>query len=258
MLYYLRLVEMNNYPNYIPSELIRYYEFELTSDIEKTIIEKLIFDERMAFIWSALEKRANEMTVPYFFYQSLVLNISFFVEGPNDWELLTHKEKKQKIEKISNLSRLLSRELEGTPLDTATTEYSNNKYYIDWFLNHSNDDFAKRRMNTHLDKFFELKNREYCKKDNVDIDFSSVWMVAGVSAPRTSVLLNELHIKADGYEVISVIKRKTNPKKSYFIRRLAAFFDKCFEQKLYNITAAISSVFLDEEVTQEDVVSITK
>lgn len=246
------------YPDYVPVELIRYYEFELTSDMEKPIIEKLIFDERMAFIWAALTKRANEMEIPYFFYQSLVINISFFIDGPNDWELLTHKEKKQKIEKISTLSKLLSNELEGTPLDTATTEYSNNKSYIDWFMKHSNDDFAKKRVNTHLAKFFELKDSEYCKKNNVDIDFSSVWMMAGVSAPRTSVLLKELHIKADSYEVISVIKRKTNPKKSYFIRRLAAFFDECFEQKLYNITATISSVFLDEEVTQEDVVSITK
>jgi hypothetical protein len=127
--------------------------------------------------------------------------------------VINSQREKTKNRKISNLSRLLSSELEGTPLDTATTEYSNNKYYIDWFLNHSNDDFAKKRMNTHLAKFFELKNSEYCKKDNVDIDFSSIWMVAGVSAPRTSVLLNELHIKADSYEVVSVIKRKTNPKK---------------------------------------------
>lgn len=249
---------MSEYPSYVPVEFIRYYEFELTSDVEKMIIDKLIFDEKMAFIWSALTKRANEMKIPYFFYQSLVINISFFIDGPNDWELLTHKEKKQKIDKISNLSKLLSSELEGTPLDTATTEYSNNKFYIDWFLKHNNDDIAKKRVSTHLAKFFELKDSEYCKKDNVDIDFSSVWTMAGVSAPRTSGLLKELHIKADGYEVISVIKRKTNPKKSYFIRRLAAFFDECFEQKLYNITAAISSVFLDEEVTQEDVISITK
>lgn len=249
---------MSEYPSYVPVEFIRYYEFELTSDFEKGVIEKLIFDERMSFIWSALTKRANEMRIPYFFYQSLVINISFFIDGPNDWELLTHKEKKQKIEKISNLAKLLSSELEGTPLDTAATEYSNHEYYIDCFLKHSNDAFAKKRMNAHLAKFFELKNGEYCKKDNVDIDFSSVWMVAGVKAPRTSVLLNELNIKADEYEVVSVIKRKTNPKKSYFIRRLAAFFDECFEQKLYNITATISSVFLDEEVTQEDVVSITK
>jgi hypothetical protein len=83
---------MNEYPSYVPVEFIRYYEFELTSAIEKSIIEKLIFDE-MAFIWSALTKRASEMKVPYFFYQSLVINISFFIDGPNDWELLTHKRK---------------------------------------------------------------------------------------------------------------------------------------------------------------------
>jgi hypothetical protein len=36
---------MNEYPSYVPVEFIRYYEFELTSAIEKSIIEKLIFDE---------------------------------------------------------------------------------------------------------------------------------------------------------------------------------------------------------------------
>lgn len=249
---------MNDYPNYIPSEFVRYYEFEFTSDFEKQIIEKLIFDERMAFIWSALEKRANEMTVPYFFYQSLVLNISFFVDGPNDWELLTQKEKQSKVDKISKLSGQLALELKGSPFDEMITQYSNHEFYINWFMKHCRDEGAKKRVDAHLHRFFELKNRHYVQKDGEDISFSSVWMVAGVSAPSLSSVMQDLEYKAKEYKASSVLKRKVNPQKSYFVRKLSGFFYEYFGQKLYNITATISSVFLDEDITQDEVISIMK
>jgi len=51
---------MNNYPDYVHDEMIRYYESELIDIGEcKDIAGKLIFDERMSFVWSALSKRAN-------------------------------------------------------------------------------------------------------------------------------------------------------------------------------------------------------
>ncbi|WP_407300841.1 hypothetical protein [Raoultella ornithinolytica] len=249
---------MKEYPSYVPVEFIMYYNFEFISETEKPIARKMIFDERMAFIWSALGKRASEVSIPLFFYQSLVLSISSFVDGPNNWELLTQKEKQNKIKKILNLSEQLSNELIGSPLDEMVTDYFNDKFYIDWFLKNSTDENAKKRVGYYLDKYFHLEGRVYIINGGVDFDFSSVWMAAGISAPSLSGVLQDLHIKSKEFNISSIIKRKTNPKKSYFIRSLAGFFEQCFGQKLYGITATLSSVFLEEDVTQEDVVSITK
>lgn len=249
---------MNNYPEYVPDEFIRYYEFELISSEEKIAANKMIFDARMAFVWSALSKRANECKIPYFFYQSLIMNIVEISKGPSEWDLLTQKEKELKVNRISKLSRQLSEEIDGTPLDDALTEYFNHKHYIEWFKSHNKDEMSINRMNYHLDKFCKETKHGYVGGNYPGVSVASAWMAAGVNGPHISSMLIELHSNAAEFEISSIIKRKANPKKSFFVRRLSSFFEESFNLKLYALTANLSSLFLDEEVTQEEVISITK
>ncbi|BCZ43649.1 TPA: hypothetical protein K8N54_004033 [Serratia marcescens] len=249
---------MSNYPEYVPEDFIRYFEFEFISSEEKEVASKIIFDERMAFSWSALDKRANECKVPYFFYQSLVMTISEALKGPSDWDLLTHKEKEAKVQKISRLASQLSKEIEGTPLDGLITEYFNHEFYINWFKEHNQDELSHKRMDFHLERFCEKQGKFYISKDEQCLGVSSAWSAVGLASPSVGSMLNELHLKSDEFESISIIKRKSNPKKSFFVRRISAFFEESFGSKLYALTASIASLFLEEELTQEDVVSITK
>ncbi|EPR3506483.1 hypothetical protein QZQ41_22765 [Serratia marcescens] len=249
---------MSNYPEYVPEDFIRYFEFEFIRKEEKAAASKMIFDDRMAFVWSALSKRANECTIPFFFYQSLVMHIVEISKGPSEWDLLTQKEKESKVSRIAKLSRMLSEEIDGTPLDDALTEYFNHKFYIEWFKSHNKDEISINRMNHYLDEFCKKTERGYIRGDNLGIGVSSAWNAVGVNGPHISSMLIDLHVNAIEFETSSIIKRKVNPKKSFFVRQLSAFFEELFNLKLYELTANLSSLFLDEEVTLEEVKSITK
>lgn len=248
---------MHNYPECVPSEFVYFYESEFLFGKGREIAHCMIFDERFLSSWSALGKRANEWRIPFFFYQSLVLTIESALNGPSGWDLLTQKEKENKIDKIKNLARSLSDEINGTPLDEPATEYFNHKYYLNRFKNNSNDEMAINRMNYHLDKFCEEGEFSFKSKDD-SLGVSGAWSFVGVDAPHLSVILDDLYGKAKVFECSSIIKRKTNPRKSFFVRKISAFFEDSFGLKLYALTAAISSVFLDEDITQEEVISITR
>ncbi|ELI7901844.1 TPA: hypothetical protein RZL14_002825 [Yersinia enterocolitica] len=249
---------MSDYPKYVPDEFIRYYEFDLIQDMEKEVANKMIFDEKMYFAWGVLSSRANECRIPYFFYQSLVYTIIEISKGPSGWDLLTQKEKETKIKRISNLSSQLSEEINGTPLDVTLTEYFNHKFYFDWFKEHNRDEIAVNRMNYYLDTHCGKNDNYYVNGDNIGIGVASAWHAVGVSGPSVSDMLTDLHTNAKAFESVSILKRKVNPNRSFFVRRLSSFFEESFNLKLYGLTAIISSVFLEEDISQEEVISMTR
>lgn len=251
---------MNNYPDYVHDEMIRYYESELINIGEcKDIAGKLIFDERMSFVWSALSKRANSKEMPYFFFASLTGKIELLNKGPCEWDLITHKNKIAKLKRISELSRLLSLEIEDTPIDSSVTSFINHEFYFRMFHDKWEGNGRLKMMDYTLEKYCSEKNGTYFDKAENDLGISNVWNSVGVNGPHMSSALDSLSKKAAEYIPISVIKRKSeNPEKTYFVRSLSEFFKDFFGESLYNITAVISSIFLDEEIDIEAVVSITK
>lgn len=213
---------MHNYPECVPSLFIGYYESDLICDEEKDVAHKMIFDERFKFSWSALEKRANQWGIPCFFYQSLTMVIVDALKGPSDWDLLTQKEKETKIDKIKKLARQLSDEINGTPLDEPVTEYFNHKAYFNWFKYKNNDSEAIGKMDYYLERFCEEGDFEF-KSKNDFCSVSSAWSVVGVNAPPVSRLIDDLHHKSELFECSSIIKRKKNPNRSFFVRTVSNF-----------------------------------
>lgn len=251
---------MNNYPDYVHDEMIRYYESELINIGEcKDIAGKLIFDERMSFVWSALSKRANSKEMPYFFFASLTEKIELLNKGPCEWDLITHRNKMAKLKRISELSRLLSLEIEGTPVDISVTSFMNHRVFVRSFQDKWEGNDRLKMMNFTLEKYCSEGNGFYFDKTENDLGISNVWSSVGVNGPHVSSVLDSLSRKAAEYSPASVIKRKgDNPEKTYFVRSLSDFFKDFFGESLYNITAVISSIFLNIEIDIETVVSITK
>ncbi|HGK4589860.1 TPA: hypothetical protein ACJ2UD_003452 [Yersinia enterocolitica] len=249
---------MSNYPDNVHRDLINLYESELLLGKQKDIAKKLIFDERMRFSWGALSKRINECERPFFFLHGMILSIEEFLAGPSAWDLLTQKEKEEKINRISKLSSQLADEINGTPLDVTLTEYFNHKFYFDWFKEHSRDEIAVNRMNYYLDTHCGKNDNYYVNGDNIGIGVASAWHAAGVCGPSVSYMLTDLHTNAEAFEAVSIIKRKANPNRSFFVRKLSAFFETSFNLKLYELTATISSVFLEEDISGEEVTSMTR
>ncbi|MBF7996659.1 hypothetical protein [Rahnella laticis] len=270
------------YPDYVDSVAINIYESNLLPDIKakapekskqelddhgvffdssmwneqisiKDVMGRLIFDERMAHIWPAITKRGNDFRVPTAFYFSLCSEIAEIFSGPDDWSLLTPNEKTEKLERITKLALALSSEIANTPLDSSVMGYVNQEFYFNYFKSKS-DEEKNRKIDYALDIFCQLEDKHYKSKENLDVNgVVDVWSVAGVAGPSVSSLLQDVYIKAKEVKYDSVLKRKNKIKRAYFIRRLTAFFQKHFGSQLYNITAAISSVFLEEEITIEEV-----
>ncbi|HGF8956751.1 TPA: hypothetical protein ACJCW2_001174 [Yersinia enterocolitica] len=249
---------MSDYPDNVHRDLIDLYESDLLFGKQKDIAEKLIFDERMRFSWGAFSKRINECGRPFFFLHGMILSIEDFLTGPSAWDLLTQKEKEEKVNRISKLSSQLADEIMGTPLDVNVTEYFNHKFYLEWFKEHNKDEMAISRMNYFLDKFCKIDDAYYKKGDGLDLGVASAWHAVGVNGPNMSGIFTDLHTNAVKFKSVSIIKRKANPNKSFFVRKLSAFFEASFNLKLYELTAAISSVFLDEDISREEVTSMTR
>lgn len=270
------------YPDYVDSVAINVYESNLLPDITakapenskqeldrhgvffdssmwneqisiKDVMGRLIFDERMAHIWPALIKRVNDFRVPAAFYFSLCSEVADIFAGPDDWSLLTPNEKTEKLERISKLAFTLSSEIANTPLDSSIMGYVNQEFYFNYFKSKS-DEEKNKKIDYALEIFCQLEDKHYKNKENLDVNgVVDVWSVAGVAGPSVSSLLQDVYIRAKEIKYDSVLKRKNKIKRAYFIRRLTEFFKKHFGSPLYNITAAISSVFLDEEITIEEV-----
>ncbi len=82
---------------------------------------------------------------------------------------------------------------------------------------------------------------------------SSFWTRYGVPPVEMSSALQDLFRESANYKPVSIIKRKNDVMSVYMVRKVSAFFLKYFDSPLYNITAAISSVMLNEEITLEEV-----
>lgn len=251
---------MSNYPDYVHEEIIRYYESELiNADGCKDITSKLIFDERMMFIWSALSKRANSLNSPFFFFACLAMKINELAEGPSEWDLVTHKNKIAKIKRISELSRMLSMELDGTPLDSSVTSYMSHGYFVRRFQDKWQSGDRLKVMDYVLDKYCSEVNGTYVDNTDDVLGISAAWNSVGVNGPYLSSVLDSLSQKAEEFNPVSVIKRKSGtPEKTFFVRSLSDFFKSGFGDSLYNITAVISSIFLNSDIDIETVVSINK
>jgi len=197
--------------------------------------------------------------MPYFFFASLTGTIELLNKGPCEWDLTTHRNKIAKLKRISKLSRLLSLEIEGTPLDTSVTSYMNHGFFVRRFQEKWEGADRLKMMDYTLDKYCSEINGTYVDKNDSVLGISNVWNSVGVNGPHLSSVLDSLSQKAAEYNPTSVIKRKgDNPEKTYFVRSLSEFFKDFFGESLYNITAVISSIFLNIEIDIETVVSITK
>ncbi|WLJ46319.1 hypothetical protein [Edwardsiella piscicida] len=225
----------------------------------KEVLHKMINDTRMSLVWPALKKRAEECPAPSMFYISLCNEIATIYPGPDDWSLLTPNEKKRKLDKINKLSLALCQEIANTPLDRCLMDYVSHKYYFDNFKKRCANEKARERIDFSLDKFCRLEYGNYIPiNDNLDNVVSNAWGDVGVTAPPVSSLLQDIYSKAQNTTYDSVIKRKSQVKRAFFIRRLSMFFQGVFNTPLHNITAAISSVFLDEEISIDEVRSTTR
>lgn len=220
----------------------------------KEVLYKMMSDVRMEVAWTALKKRAREYTVPPLFYIELCIEISKYYSGPDDWSLLTPKEKKQKMDKVSKLALALCKEIANTPLDIDVMGYVNDKYYFDYFKMRCHNKEIRDEIDFGLNLYCKLQDRVYVSaQDDIDDAVGLVWSGVGVRAPDVKSLLQDIHYKAKSVTYDSVIKRKSQIKRAFFIRKLSSFFQKKFGTPLHNITAAISSVFLDEEISIEEV-----
>lgn len=220
----------------------------------KEVMHKMISDVRMETVWPALKKRAEECSAPSIFYITLSTEISTIYQGPDDWSLLTPNEKERKLDKISKLALALCKEISNTPLDRNVMDYASHKFYFDNFKRHCVDERVKDKINFSLSNFCKLDNNHYVPvQDNLENVIGNAWGDVGVTAPTVSSLLQDIYYKSKNTSYDSVIKRKSQVKRSFFIRRLSSFFQESFGTPLYNITAAISSVFLDEEISIDEV-----
>lgn len=220
----------------------------------KEALHKMISDERMIMVWPALKKRAEECPAPSMFYIALCTEIAVIYPGPDNWSLLTPNEKKRKLDKINKLSLALCQEIANTPLDRSVMDYVSHKYYFDNFKQRCANEKTRERIDFILDRFCRLEYGNYIPiHDNLDNVVSNAWGDVGVTAPSVSSLLQSIFSKAQNTTYDSVIKRKSQVKRAFFIRRLSMFFQSAFNTPLHNITAAISSVFLDEEISIDEV-----
>ncbi|EAA6030685.1 hypothetical protein E0508_06190 [Salmonella enterica subsp. enterica serovar Kingston] len=274
---------MKNYPDYVDKEVIDLYESGLLPDFKipapdddkdaldrtgcvlnsnawneqisaQEVMHKMIFDERMSPVWSALKKRAGECSSSSMFYISLCMEISIIYPGPDDWSLLTPSEKGKKLNKINKLALELCKEIANTPLDNDVMNYANHKLYFDTFKRRCLSEKTKKDIDFNLSLFCKLDNNCYVPiRGDLENVVGNVWSNVGVSAPSVSSLLQDIFYKTRDASYDSVIKRKNQVRRSYFIRKLSMFFQGGFDLPLYVITAAISSVFLDEDITTEEV-----
>ncbi|EBB0695621.1 TPA: hypothetical protein G8N62_002186 [Salmonella enterica] len=274
---------MNNYPDYVDKEAIDLYESGLLPDFKipapdddkddldstgcvlnsnawneqisaQEVMHEMIFDERMSPVWSALKKRAGECPSPFMFYVSLCTEISIIFPGPDDWSLLTPSEKKKKLNKINKLALELCKEIANTPLDNDVMNYTNHKLYFDRFKRHCLSENTKKELDFNLNFLCKLDNNCYVPiRGDLENAVGNVWSNVGVTAPSVSSLLQDIFYKTRDVSYDSVIKRKSQVRRAYFIRKLSMLFQSGFDSPLYVITAAISSVFLDEDITTEEV-----
>lgn len=245
---------MNKYPDYVPCEFISAYHSEFLREDEKTIAQELIFNENMTAIWKPLSQRALQAGHVEWFYISLISAISSCVSGPSEWDLLTPKNKDKKAEKVSSLCKKLSNALNGTPLDKRITSYINDygSLYSAILLNKAITDDEKEIIERNF-----IDDGE-CTRLDKNIDISYLWHAIGINGDLISEVLDRISVEAESSNFESIIKRKTDVNKVFFVRGLSSFFNKRTGMSLYNITAVISSIFLNEEITQEQVISITK
>lgn len=278
---------MKSYPDYVDNIIIDYYESDLISDFkipppeqskseldsdgcffdsnlwndnlsEKDIIHKMIFNHKMRIIWPALNKRASECQSPTIFYKRLAAEINEAYIGPSDWELLTQKQKEDKIEKIKKLSFELCKEISNTPLDLSVMNFANHKSFFERFKLIANNKIQNENINYYLDKFCMRVNDNYIPKNNNDAAVGWAWASVGVTSPSVGSVLLDINERAKNFECDSILKRKNQIMKVFFIRKISMFFLDVFETPLHNITAVISGVFLDEDISIDEVRSITR
>lgn len=270
---------MKNIPDYVPQLITEIYFSGLVSDFkiptpietpeeleaqglkldiknwreglsQKECLEKLMHDKRMEKVWSPLSRHFKKYTPQTPLFLEFFNELSEASKGPSDWDSLTQKEKELKVSKISKLAKELYFEMANTPLDKNVTHYMRYYGYFDRFISEL-DEEKKLLAKNELSNFFELKGHFY--QDSEQHEVSSFWTRYGVPPVEMSSALQDLFRESANYKPFSIIKRKNDVMSVYMVRKVSAFFLKYFDSPLYNITAAISSVMLNEEITLEEV-----
>lgn len=219
----------------------------------KEVLRKLITDERMIGVWSKLKDRAAEALLPINFYINFSIHISNLYKGPSDWDLLTPTEKDKKIERIGKLALELCQQIANTPLDHSVMEFENHESYFNLFKKHCSER-NEHDVNSVLNTSFVNSNGEFFPKtDNYGYTITDLWCHVGVHAPSISSVLQSIYYKSNSEKYDSILKRKAQIRRTYFIRSVSEYFKWFFGLPLHEITAAISSVFLDDEITVEHV-----
>ncbi|MDE9589141.1 hypothetical protein [Xenorhabdus bovienii] len=250
---------MRDYPEYVDSAIIKLYESEDKLLRHKKIIKKLIFDEKMESIWSALKKRVTgDETERKYFYMSLAGVIYCYLHGPNEWTLLTEKQKEKKINKISNGIGMLMKEIKGTDLDFYLMQIFKKEEDIEHYIMKNGIEHKKDEIDFFWGNYKSLPDEERKNSINDTLFIAGLWDELGVKPVNVSEFLERLKKEIDLYEIKQIIKKKTNPHKTYFIRSLSGYFNGTLETPLYNITATISSVFLEEDISIEEARSIIR
>ncbi|MGP2467594.1 hypothetical protein V1956_23820 [Yersinia sp. 2540 StPb PI] len=243
----------NAYPENTPKLLIDFYESDYALDIStgsgsittRDVIGLLIFDDSVRHISNALVKRFLKYENTDIKLLTFSIMVSEASKGPNGWESLTPTEQKEKISRIRKLATELSSEVNGTPFDKAISTFIDDKLLDNHYHNGL--------------KYLTRKYLDSSKSENKDLDVEHAFFsLVGYSQAKLPSLLESFANKDMIPDINPILKRKTNPRRLFFIRSLSRYFKKQFGTNLYNITAVISSAVLKEAVTIDDVRSAMK
>lgn len=266
---------MSDYPEYVPDDFIALYESgiltnftmptptETPDELESAglcldstawkrgmsqidVAQKLIFSEWMPASWKPLSSHFDKCRVPSLIYYAFISEICEALKGPSDWDSLTQKDKENKISKIHRLSKSLYFELVNTPLDKNVMNYMRHQFYIESFISKLPPEKIAS-ANEYLDQFCLMENGFYLDREPGAM--FGFWNTNGVCFCETSSILQDLFMEAEVYECTSTIKRKTDAYKTFFIRKISTFFQEKFGGHLYELTASVSSTFLEIKVT---------
>ncbi|MDR0218586.1 MAG: hypothetical protein LBI71_06835 [Enterobacteriaceae bacterium] len=252
---------MTEYPEDVPELFISFHESKLAirhkpSDTTlsiKEISNKFIFDERLKGILKPLSKRFNEsgdcdkQSLKLF---SLFTSIQDGISGPSNWNAMTPKEQEGKINKIKSLINSLSDEIKETPYDV---------YVMELIFGRQTDNPIES-MNVAANLIVKCSDAEFINENSVtEMEMQMRPIARRMLITKASDLLtNFYNYKDNKTKENKIIKRKTNIARLYFIRTLNDYFMMNFKTPLYNITAEITSCFLNESITIDSVRSALK
>jgi len=226
---------MKKIPDWIPERVLIYYE-NLHDSREKTdqasshykICKKLIFDNRMKSVWSALSRR----TMDEYYY---ILFCDAVVEGKIGlvrWHKMSLGEKDECKKKITSLAKELALQITNSPLGRLSLlDY--------WPSQYQEELLEKMTVNTGL---------------NFPILLS-------ISQPTMVEFLHAISAKAEEINIQDAILKRPNIQAAnqlFFIRIVGKFMIDMYGTPLYESVATTATVILNNNVTKDKVRYIIK